>query len=233
MNGECFRGGLTKRIPVVLGLGMFLFIYGCAAPPSDVPDPGGGSQDPAGTDPGTDPGSGTKPTATPTPTPTGTQTVQYNFGFSKRGQGQVQPSAGVYDAGTTITVTAIPETGWLFDHWEGDLAGTANSATITMDANKYAVAVFAEQGQVATPVLSVATNTHFIDKLDVEISCPTPDAEIYYTLDESEPTASSIRYTGTIHLTGSATVKARAFKINMRASEIVSADYYAMQVPGS
>jgi hypothetical protein len=46
---------------------------------------------------------------------------------------------------------------------------------------------------------------------DVAISCTTPGAAIYYTLDGSLPTAASTLYTGPLHLTTAGVVRARAF----------------------
>ncbi|MBW8772969.1 MAG: chitobiase/beta-hexosaminidase C-terminal domain-containing protein, partial [Gemmatimonadetes bacterium] len=47
------------------------------------------------------------------------------------------------------------------------------------------------------------------------LGTPIPDAEIRYTLDGSEPTITSTKYTGPLHLTipadGSISVVARAF----------------------
>lgn len=56
--------------------------------------------------------------------------------------GEVVPSSGTYDSGTQVSLTAQPATGWNFDHWEGDAAGTSSSVTITMDTNKRVTACF-------------------------------------------------------------------------------------------
>ena len=41
---------------------------------------------------------------------------------------------------------------------------------------------------VATPVFSMASGTYY-EEIDVEISCATEGATIYYTLDGTDPTA--------------------------------------------
>jgi hypothetical protein len=63
-----------------------------------------------------------------------------------QGQGSVDPTGGQYAPGSEVTLTATPETGWQFDHWEGDgLTGSqANPTTVTMDSDATITAVFAE-----------------------------------------------------------------------------------------
>jgi hypothetical protein len=56
--------------------------------------------------------------------------------------GLVAPSGGVFDAGANVTLTAMPATGYTFDHWEGAASGNESSVTITMDADKTVTAVF-------------------------------------------------------------------------------------------
>ncbi len=57
-----------------------------------------------------------------------------------------QPVDG-YDAGTSVTVTAVPDATFLFSAWTGDLAATlANPATLVMDTDKTVGAVFVPEG---------------------------------------------------------------------------------------
>ena len=58
----------------------------------------------------------------------------------------------------------------------------------------------------------------FSSPLDVEIFSTTPGAEIRYTLDESEPTATSELYVGPLHIATRTLIKARAF-LNGRGSD--------------
>ncbi len=66
------------------------------------------------------------------------------------------PSAGVvnldpdwvlsgYPIGTEVRVTATPAKGYRFDHWSGDLSGSANPTTMVMDSPKNVTAIFVEQ----------------------------------------------------------------------------------------
>jgi uncharacterized repeat protein (TIGR02543 family) len=80
----------------------------------------------------------------------------YDLTVNTVGQGSVamDPTGGTYDAGTVVTLTATPDTDWQFAGWSGDLTGTTNPDTITMDANKVVTATFTEVG-VCTPLDSV------------------------------------------------------------------------------
>jgi PKD repeat protein len=73
-------------------------------------------------------------------------TGQYNLTIQVTGQGTVtmNPTGGSYAAGTAVTLTATPDSGWQLSGWSGDLTGSANPATITMDANKIVTATFTE-----------------------------------------------------------------------------------------
>jgi len=80
----------------------------------------------------------------------------HNRGFaltvttSGNGAGTVEawPSGGIYLPGTTVTLTAVASPGSSFDHWEGDLAGSASPATILMDDDKTVIAYFAPPRQL-------------------------------------------------------------------------------------
>jgi hypothetical protein len=53
------------------------------------------------------------------------------------------PAGGIYTPGTVITVTAVPNSGaYIFSSWGGDLSGSTNPTTITMNSNKSISASF-------------------------------------------------------------------------------------------
>ena len=80
--------------------------------------------------------------------------VAYALAINLNGTGSVALASpgGVYAPGTTVTLTPTAPANWQFDHWEGDLTGNANPASITMDANKTVTAVF-------LPLYALAINT--------------------------------------------------------------------------
>ncbi len=60
------------------------------------------------------------------------------------GSGEVvlDPPGGTYVSGSSVELTAVPESGWLFDNWEGDLDGSTNPDMILVDANLSVTAIF-------------------------------------------------------------------------------------------
>lgn len=52
------------------------------------------------------------------------------------------PGSYFYDLGTQVTVKAIPNSGYQFDSWSGDVTGTSNPITINMDNDKSITATF-------------------------------------------------------------------------------------------
>lgn len=73
------------------------------------------------------------------------------------------------------------------------------------------------------PVISFATPT-------VTITCTTEGANIYYTIDGTEPTASSTLYAGAFDLDETATVKAIAVKADYADSEVASLECVVVPV---
>jgi hypothetical protein len=53
----------------------------------------------------------------------------------------VQPDDG-YPINTQVTVTAIADSGYMFSEWQGDLVGTANPGSVTVDGDKAITAIF-------------------------------------------------------------------------------------------
>lgn len=76
---------------------------------------------------------------------------------------------------------------------------------------------------VAMPVFSQSSGTYY-DQVEVEISCATEGAKIYYTTSGADPTESDQLYEGSFILTESATVKAIAIKDD-ETSAVASVTY--------
>jgi len=97
------------------------------------------------------------------------------------GQGGVQrePDQAEYTCSDVVTVTALADAGWVFDHWEGDLGGTTNPETVAMTGDRTVTAVFAFVDQ--PPVISNVVAT------------PTEDGA-WITWDTDEPATSLVEY---------------------------------------
>ncbi len=71
-----------------------------------------------------------------------TYTIVINVSPQGAGTVNLSPAGGVYTAGTQVTLTAVANSGYIFDRWSGDITGTQNPATIVMDSNKSITANF-------------------------------------------------------------------------------------------
>jgi len=89
--------------------------------------------------------------------------VTYGLDISVRGNGTTDPVPGsyTYAEGTTVTVTATPAAGSVFDHWEldGAFAGTSTTINVTMTAYHAIVAVFAVATYTVTIKAGVGGST--------------------------------------------------------------------------
>jgi len=91
---------------------------------------------------------------------------------SPAGDGSVvlTPAAGQYSSGATVQVTAEPDSCWKFDHWGGNLSGSTNPATITMDADKSVTAYFVEGVTIPDDQLEAALRSA-LNKPTGDITC--------------------------------------------------------------
>ncbi len=70
---------------------------------------------------------------------------------SINGQGSVSPSdSRTYPAGSMVSLSATPASGWQFDGWSGDGSGFSNPLTLTMTRDKSIIANFSEVGGTVT-----------------------------------------------------------------------------------
>jgi len=77
----------------------------------------------------------------------GSPEQSYALTIEVEGDGSTTPSEGShsYDEGELVQIRAIPDTGWQFDYWDGDVAReSASSTTVTVDDDTTITAVFVE-----------------------------------------------------------------------------------------
>lgn len=58
--------------------------------------------------------------------------------------GKVIPDSGIFKRGTEVTITAIPDSGYRFLQWQGDLNDSLNPVNLKLDEDKRIEAVFSE-----------------------------------------------------------------------------------------
>jgi hypothetical protein len=85
-----------------------------------------------------------------------TPPVYYTLAVDSTGQGWVslEPELSQYLHGTTVTLTAVPQLGWRFSHWSGDLTGNQNPAQLMMLADSAVTANFEkEESKLFLPLI--------------------------------------------------------------------------------
>jgi len=86
----------------------------------------------------------------------------YTLTIAKTGKGAIRPlmSRRKFDAGTVVTLTAIPRTNWKFVNWTGDVASPSSaSTTVTMDGDKTVIANFVERPIYTLTIAKVGKGT--------------------------------------------------------------------------
>lgn len=121
------------------------------------------------------------------------------------------------------------------DDWSAAYIDIADENSITEnlkgkkceDATRGDISVMTYNGlyaDVEAPTANVKSGTYNKNQ-SVKLTTPTENAEIYYTLDGSVPTASSKKYTKEIELSETATLKAVTVKNGVLVSDLMSETY--------
>jgi hypothetical protein len=86
---------------------------------------------------------------------------QYNLTMAVNGSGITTPSIGLhtYTCGQVVNVSATADPGWWFVNWTGDLTGSTNPTTITVDGDKNVTANFVERFTLTMAVTGNGTTT--------------------------------------------------------------------------
>ena len=120
---------------------------------------------------------------------------QYPLSIEIEGNGSVEEKiikpglANDYNSGTIIQLNAVPENGWSFLKWSGDLLSSKNPIEITVDMAKTIKAEFFNPDQfTGLPIIYVNTNGVAIDSKEdyVEGVASIIGGENYPDLEEAE-----------------------------------------------
>ena len=120
---------------------------------------------------------------------------QYPLSIEIEGNGSVEEKiikpglANDYNSGTIIQLNAVPENGWSFLKWSGDLLSSKNPIEITVDMAKTVKAEFFNPDQfTGLPIIYVNTNGVAIDSKEdyVEGVASIIGGENYPDLEEAE-----------------------------------------------
>lgn len=105
-----------------------------------------------------------------------------DFGFAfvvsidVEGEGVVvrNPDQTAYERFALVNISAVAQTGWIFDHWAGDVTGLVNPQQIVVDDNKYIMAYFSD---IQPPLLSNFTivPTSVVENTSVSMECDVFD----------------------------------------------------------
>lgn len=119
-----------------------------------------------------------------------------------------------------VTGSTAINAGVAYEGIGNDLDGAAFAATPSIGCYEYFGILVVDD-----PEFSPASGVTFSPTLDVALTCATDGATIRYTLDGTDPSESSAEYTAPLALSATTTVRARAFKDGMAASDAVEATY--------
>ncbi len=174
-----------------------------------------------------------------------TSTAAYTIGTTQTVAAPVfSPAAGTYTSAQSVTITSATsgaEIRYTTDGSEPTTSSSLYTAPLTisttttvkakafksgMTASVTATATYtiSSTQTVASPVFNPAGGT-YTSTQSVTITCATSGAQIRYTTDGTEPTASSALYSAALTISSTTTVKAKAFVSGMSSSATISQTY--------
>ncbi|MCK9482352.1 MAG: chitobiase/beta-hexosaminidase C-terminal domain-containing protein [Bacteroidia bacterium] len=165
----------------------------------------------------------------------------HTFTIAEAATPVASPAAGAVIDTTEVTLTSTTAGATIYytvDGSEPDETGieytapialtlpeTIKAIAIATDMVDSSVATFAyTKLQVSTPIPSIEAGEVLIGD-EIEISCATPGATIYYTVNGDDPETLGSEYTAAITVSTGFTLKAVAVLANATTSEILTAEY--------
>jgi parallel beta-helix repeat protein len=142
-------------------------------------------------------------------------TLTVNVNPAGSGTVTKNPDKGTYCPGEQVTLTATPNAGYSFSSWSGDLSGSTNPATITMNGNKNVTANFIQNCTYTLTInVSPAGSGTVTKNPNKSTYCPgdqvtlTATANSSYTFSSWSGVDASSGNTGYVTMNGNRTVTA-------------------------
>ncbi len=173
-----------------------------------------------------------------------TNSAQYVItGSTAFNQPVFSPAPGTYDTAQWVSIAdPIPPTAQVWYTLDGSIPGPSNpnsfiyTGPILVDGNANLQVSAFEPGWDNPVINGVYTFNaaaptydpipgYYASSIDVAISTATAGATIYYTVDGSDPSTSSLVYNAPINISGDTTFKAIAIKASYSASPIATGIY--------
>ncbi|MBN2313627.1 MAG: S8 family serine peptidase, partial [Sedimentisphaerales bacterium] len=125
---------------------------------------------------------------------------------------------------TTVTVSINTNANNLSAGNYSDTVSFTNQTNSNGNTSRSVSLQISSPQKVATPTFNPGGGTYQTPQ-SVEIRCATPDATIRYTTDGTTPTQKSLLYIGSIYISTTTTLQARAYKSGRTESDVRSATY--------
>lgn len=120
---------------------------------------------------------------------TGTSNYSLSVSTTPSGGGSVtlSPAGGTYAAGTVVTLTATPASGYTFSGWSGAASGTSTSTSVTVNSNLSVTATFT--ASTTTPTINLTASAgNAVVNLAWSVSNGTLTGQEVYRDTDSDPT---------------------------------------------
>ena len=145
--------------------------------------------------------------------------AQYTLTVNITGSGSVtkNPDKALYNSGDVVQLTAVPAAGYTFTGWSGDLTGSTNPASLTMNSNKTVTATFTQQPPAQYTLTVNITGSGSVTK--------NPDKALYNSGDVVQLTAvpaAGYTFTG---WSGSLTGSTNPASLTMNSNKTVTATF--------
>jgi uncharacterized repeat protein (TIGR02543 family) len=149
----------------------------------------------------------------------------YTLTVNVSGSGSVnRNNPGPYHLNNVVQLTASPSSGWTFTGWSGDITGSTNPSSVTMNSNKVVTATFTQN----TP--EYVLNVNVVGQGSVTRN---PDQASYAPGTSVQTTATPLAGWTFSGWSGGATGSTNPLTVSMNGSKTITANFIAFVPPFS